>query len=103
MLYSLGPNGKDDGGSNEGDNHISFEPVFEGRAIEEPDFDHGGYDPETGDWIDTEGSARAEAEREALIEKIPAGADDISLRMPLPEPEPWPWEVQGPETSEAAP
>jgi hypothetical protein len=56
LLYTLGPNGTDDGGSNE---QMS---VFEGRELD-------GIDPE------------ADA---ALRDKIPAGADDISIRLPVP-------------------
>lgn len=65
LLYSLGANGIDDGGSNEQQN------LFHGRLLEDID--------------DLQ-------EREELREKIPAGSDDPAIRMPrsvftLPTPE----------------
>lgn len=56
LLYSCGDNGKDDNGSNESDQ------VVEGQPTSELD----------------------EAEGEKLRQKIPAGADDWSIRIPLP-------------------
>jgi len=63
LLYSTGPNGQDDGGSND------IMSVFEGQSLW--DFD--------------------EAQHEAKEQQIPTGADDNSIRVPvlpfkLPEP-----------------
>jgi hypothetical protein len=56
LLYSTGPNGIDDGGSNQ-----NYGGTIAGRELE-------GDDPAT----------------EKLREKIPAGADDLSIRVPRP-------------------
>lgn len=90
LIYSLGENGVDDGGSRSGS--LSWGRLsLEGRDIE---FEKV-YDPETGFWRDlTEND-----QYEALLEKIPVDADDIALRIPPPY-EPWPWELQPPEISE---
>jgi hypothetical protein len=55
LLYSAGDNGKDDGGSNE------MQSVLAGRSV----YDDG-------------------ANYDQLQSKIPAGADDISIRLPRP-------------------
>ena len=55
LLYSTGMNGQDDGGSNERMH------MFEGRSLDEIDA----------------------SESEALLEKIPSGADDHSIRLPV--------------------
>jgi hypothetical protein len=56
LLYSTGENGTDDGGSN------ARYSVFEGRSMSELD----------------------ESQGESMEAKIPAGADDISIRVPRP-------------------
>jgi len=56
LLYSLGPNGIDDGGNNE------IHGKLKGRNVR--DFD--------------------QPQREIMQSKIPAGSDDISIRVPLP-------------------
>lgn len=75
LLYSLGPNGTDDGGSRiEG---RWGEMLFEGRPTDRlPD----PQDVETGPGLDP------------WVEKIPAGADDMAVRLPTLV-EPWPWEA----------
>jgi hypothetical protein len=70
LVYSLGFNGADDGGSNDGESIGFGRQVFEGILIDELT------DP---------------AEAADLTAKIPKGADDLSFRAPLPI-EPWPWE-----------
>jgi hypothetical protein len=67
LLSSCGPNGVDDGGSNDGtsDSYSSYHLVFEGVEFEDAS------DPRA--------------------KQIPTGADDASVRFPLPV-EPWPWE-----------
>jgi hypothetical protein len=57
LLYSMGANGNDDGGSN------ATHQVVEGRYSNELD----------------------ETTREKLLERIPAGADDCSIRLPRPK------------------
>lgn len=57
LLYSAGENGTDDGGSNE-----QMEILKGGQSLHELDA----------------------AEREKLLPQIPAGADDISIRLPRP-------------------
>ena len=87
LLYSVGANGLDDGGSNVEQNYL------EGKTIKTASEDsyYGGYDSEAGEWV--EGSdPQGVSEAEKLLAKIPPGADDLPLRMPLPAPEPWPWE-----------
>ncbi len=77
LLYSLGENGRDDGGSH--DSELYDGRKFEGTAIDE---------------VFNNGTDKLTPEEQAaydLLEKIPAGADDVSLRVPLPI-EPWPWE-----------
>ncbi|QDV76042.1 hypothetical protein Spa11_42660 [Botrimarina mediterranea] len=70
LVYSLGFNGVDDNGSNDGESlGYGFE-VFEGIRTDEMD---------------------DETEAANLTAKIPKGADDLSLRVPLPI-KPWPWE-----------
>ena len=75
LLYSLGENGVDDGGSRV-DGFSEY--VFEGKRLD-TEFD----------WETEEVTAQDQAVYD-LIEKIPAGADDWSLRVPLPL-APWPW------------
>jgi hypothetical protein len=67
LLYSCGPNGVDDGGSNDTTNeaYSSPQPVLEGVELED--------------------------ESDPRAKQIPAGADDASVLFPLPI-EPWPWE-----------
>lgn len=79
LLYSVGQNGADDGGSNEGNNSWSSDPVLEGRAVDEE-----------------------AADAEALRKKIPPGADDMSLRTP-PVVAPWPWEAVEAESNRDTP
>lgn len=73
LLYSLGTNGIDDGGSAEEGVGYSPSPVFEGLEIDGRD-----------------NPAAAEATND-LLQRIPPGADDPSLRTPLRF-EPWPWQ-----------
>ncbi|MEM6654540.1 MAG: hypothetical protein AAF596_01930 [Planctomycetota bacterium] len=82
LLYSLGANGVDDGGSNEGG--AWGEAKHEGRPLDEEYWRNS----ETGEWEPSDESDEVARLREA----IPAGADDISIRMPPPV-QPWPWEV----------
>lgn len=70
LVYSIGFNGVDDGGSNDGEAVGFRRQVFEGILIDELS------DP---------------IEAANLVAKIPKGADDLSLRVPLPI-KPWPWE-----------
>jgi hypothetical protein len=56
LLYTLGENGADDGGSNE---QMS---MFEGRELKGPDVDAN----------------------DMLRAKIPGDADDFSIRLPIP-------------------
>lgn len=70
LVYSLGFNGVDDGGSNDGEAPGYALKVFEGIVTDEIE------DP---------------TEAADLTAKIPKGADDLSLRAPLPI-KPWPWE-----------
>jgi hypothetical protein len=70
IIYSLGFNGVDDGGSNDG------EAVGFGRQVYE------------GIFIDELSDATEAAD---LTTKVPKGADDIAFRAPLPI-KPWPWE-----------
>lgn len=86
LIYSIGPNGKDDDGSNEGEGRLTREPMLEGRVVVEPDFIND----------DT-------SEYDEQIAKIPTGADDVPLRMPPPSPKPWPWEVVKPEAGDSSP
>lgn len=90
LLYAYGENCIDDGGSSGGDAY--YTNIFQGREIDS-EYVHN---PETGFWqelIDTD-------EYESLRKQIPAGADDISLRMPPPY-QPWPWEMQPPSAEES--
>jgi hypothetical protein len=70
LIYSLGFNGVDDGGSNDGESVGFGRQVFEGIIIDELS------DP---------------TEAADLTAKIHKGADDLSFRAPLPI-KPWPWE-----------
>lgn len=80
LLYSLGPNGIDDGGSRGVDDQFSYsERVYEGVEIDSM------LDPSTNTLTPAEQAAYD------LLDKIPPGADDIPLRIPLPV-EPWPGE-----------
>jgi len=81
LLHSLGPNGKDDGGSCEEGTHGVAK--LAGRDI------NGEYqrNPDTGEW-----QLWDQTQSVKDVAKIPAGADDYSLRLPLVV-EPWPWEV----------
>ncbi len=72
VLYTAGPNGQDDGGSN------SIQNIFMGYRLE--DF--------------------GQAEADAAAKKISAGADDLSIRVPLPPLKPRPAEFN-PSQSEA--
>ena len=81
LLYSLGPNGKDDGGSQDED--IQGQAKYAGRVVSTEYERH----PDTSEWRLSDQQAIA-----ARVAKIPAGADDYSLRLPLPV-EPWVWEV----------
>lgn len=77
LLYSLGNDGVDDGGSCELETYggRKFEGISIDRMIDE-----------SSDTLTPQEQAAYD-----LLEKIPAGADDVSLRIPLPI-EPWPWE-----------
>ncbi|QDV80637.1 hypothetical protein K2D_42670 [Planctomycetes bacterium K2D] len=70
LVYSLGFNGVDDGGSNDGESLGYGITLFEGIRTDQID---------------------DETEAANLTAKIPKGADDLSLRAPLPI-KPWPWE-----------
>lgn len=70
LVYSIGFNGVDDGGSNDGEAAGFGRQVYEGIFIDEQS------DP---------------TEAANLTAKIPKCADDLSLRAPLPI-KPWPWE-----------
>lgn len=76
LLYSLGPNGVDDGGSRTDEGGGAR---FEGRDLDME------YDYESEEWTP------ADQELADLAEQIADGADDPSLRLPLPRPA-WPWE-----------
>ncbi|MEM1304977.1 MAG: hypothetical protein AAGG46_08770, partial [Planctomycetota bacterium] len=77
LLYSCGPNGVDDGGSNEQRVQLA------------------GKDVSGDNWSDADESDPVDPDtNEPLWQQIPAGADDISIRVPIPV-EPWPWERPG--------
>jgi hypothetical protein len=80
LVYSIGFNGVDDGGSSDGEAVGFGRQVFEGIFVNEQS------DP---------------AEAADLATKIPKGADDLSLRAPLPI-KPWPWEKPPGDGSSAA-
>lgn len=81
LLYSTGPNGRDDRGSNEGGSGAGYGP----QAFEGIRFDY---------YLDPgEKPAPSEQADYDLVKQIPPGADDHAIRMPLPI-EPWPWEKQ---------
>lgn len=82
LLYAVGPNGIDDGGSNAGyEGGGTGSPTYEGIALD-------GFIDESSNTLTAEEQAAYD-----LIEQIPEGADDVSLRLPLPI-EPWPWEIE---------
>lgn len=90
LLFSMGANGQDDGGSNEGGPW--GEAKFEGVAVDEPNINYSDtseWDPTTGEYL---GLREPEDEPDDPLAKIPLGADDLSFRMP-PRVDPWPWEV----------
>ena len=77
LLYSRGPNGVDDGGSNAQLMLLAGEDVGGNNWSDADESDP--VDPDTG---------------EPLWQQVPAGADDLSVRVPIPV-EPWPWERPG--------
>lgn len=90
LLYSAGPNGTDDGGSNDGATYLHM-PIYEGQVLDEAYFERYGYeqDPDTFEWSTNAGMT---SDTDPMS-NIPPGADDIPLRMPPPPPDAWPWEA----------
>lgn len=81
LLYSVGYNGGDDGGSLSEANLGWGQPTYEGVLPLPTNEIEAAYDPDDP----------TQPAPPALMAEIPAGADDVSLRLPLPV-EPWPWE-----------